>query len=101
MQRTSFGRTGIDISVLGYGCGTVGGLMIRGTASDRERAVARSVELGINYFDTAALYGDGVSEEHLGAVWKALKPDAYVGTKFSTTMDADRPTAALSWRHLV
>ncbi len=94
MQRTAFGRTGINISVLSYGCGTVGGLMIRGSAADRERAVARSVELGINYFDTAALYGNGVSEEHLGAVWNALKPDAHVGTKFSTTMDADRPMAA-------
>ena len=94
MQRTAFGRTGLDISVLGYGCGTVGGLMIRGSAQDRERAVARSVELGINYFDTAALYGNGVSEDHLGAVWRILNPDAYIGTKFSTTMVADRPTAA-------
>ena len=94
MQRTAFGMTGLDISVLGYGCGTVGGLMIRGTAPDRERAVARSVELGINYFDTAALYGNGVSEEHLGAIWRTLKPDAYIGTKFSTAMDTDRPTAA-------
>lgn len=94
MQRKPFGKTGIDISILGYGCGTVGGLMIRGSAADRERAVARSVELGINYFDTAALYGNGVSEEHLGAVWKALKPEACIGTKFSTTMDTDRPTAA-------
>ena len=68
--------------------------MIRGTAPDRERAVARSVELGINYFDTAALYGNGVSEEHLGAIWRTLKPDAYIGTKFSTAMDTDRPTAA-------
>lgn len=94
MQRTAFGRTGLDISVLGYGCGTVGGLMIRGTARDRERAIARSVELGINYFDTAALYGNGVSEDHLGAVWRILNPDAYIGTKFSTMMNADRPTAA-------
>ena len=94
MQRTAFGRTGLDISVLGYGCGTVGGLMIRGSAQDRERAVARSVELGINYFDTAALYGNGISEEHLGAVWRTLKPEAFIGTKFSTAMEADRPTAA-------
>jgi aryl-alcohol dehydrogenase-like predicted oxidoreductase len=43
--------------------------------------VARAVELGINYFDTAQMYGDGESERNLGRVLKALKPDVYVGTK--------------------
>jgi aryl-alcohol dehydrogenase-like predicted oxidoreductase len=43
--------------------------------------VARALELGINYFDTASMYGNGESEKNLGRVWKALKPDAYVGTK--------------------
>jgi L-galactose dehydrogenase/L-glyceraldehyde 3-phosphate reductase len=44
--------------------------------------VARALELGINYFDTAPAYGDGLSERHLGQVLRALKPDVYVGTKF-------------------
>src|SRR5262245_24124490 len=55
--------------------------MIKGAAADQERAVARAVELGINYFDTAQMYGDGESERNLGRVLKALKPNVYVGTK--------------------
>src|ERR1700736_292010 len=81
MNRRKFGRTGLDVSLLGFGCGAVGGLMIKGAAADQERAVARAVELGINYFDTAQMYGNAESERNLGRVLKALKPDVYVGTK--------------------
>lgn len=83
MDYRVLGRTGLRVSVLGFGCGNVGGLMIRGAPADRERAVARALELGINYFDTAASYGDGQSERNLGAVLKALRPQVYVGTKFA------------------
>lgn len=82
MEYRLLGRTGLRVSVLGFGCGDVGGLIVRGTPAERERAVARAVELGINYFDTAAAYGNGLSEQHLGQALKSLKPDVYVGTKF-------------------
>ncbi|MBV9152363.1 MAG: aldo/keto reductase [Alphaproteobacteria bacterium] len=81
MERRKLGRTSLDVSLLGFGCGAVGGLMVKGAAADQERAVARAVELGINYFDTAQMYGNGESERNLGRVLKALKPDVYVGTK--------------------
>ncbi|MGE5268090.1 MAG: aldo/keto reductase [Thiohalocapsa sp.] len=81
MEKRRFGRTGIEVSVLGFGCGAVGGLMIKGTAADQERAVARALELGINYFDTAQMYGNGQSETNLGRVLQSLKPQCYVGTK--------------------
>lgn len=81
MEQRRFGRTGLDLSVLGFGCGAVGGLMVKGEARDQERAVWRALELGINYFDTAQQYGNGESERNLGRVLKALKPDVYVGTK--------------------
>ena len=55
MDKRRFGRTGLDVSLLGFGCGAVGGLMIKGTAADQERAVGRALELGINYFDTAQM----------------------------------------------
>ena len=82
MERRTLGRTGLRVSALGFGCGNVGGLMVRGTPADQERAVARALELGINYFDTAPAYGDGESERNLGRVLKALRPDVIVGTKF-------------------
>ena len=50
MESRSLGKTGLTVSTLGFGCGNVGGLIIRGTPAERERAVARAIELGINYF---------------------------------------------------
>src|SRR5271169_2278360 len=81
MQKRKLGRTGLEVSVLGYGAGAVGGLFTKGAAADQERAAARAIEAGINYFDTAALYGNGESERNLGRVLKALKADVVVGTK--------------------
>ena len=66
MQKRRLGRTGLEVSVLGYGAGAVGGLFTKGAAADQERAIARAIEAGINYFDTAALYGNGESEKNLG-----------------------------------
>ena len=82
MQLRVFGRTGMQLSVLGFGCGAVGGLMVRGDAGDQERTIARAIAAGVNYFDTAVLYGDGESEKNRGRVLQKLKPaNAVVGTK--------------------
>ncbi len=83
MEQRILGRTGVKLSVLGFGCGAVGGLMVRGDAADQERAAARALELGINYFDTAAAYGNGESEKNLGRVLKALRPEVFLSTKFT------------------
>ena len=82
MEPRSLGRTGLTVSTLGFGCGSVGGLMIRGTAADQERAVARALALGITYYDTAPSYGDGESERNLGRVLRTLRAPVLVGTKF-------------------
>jgi aryl-alcohol dehydrogenase-like predicted oxidoreductase len=81
MEYRTLGRTGLKVSALGFGCGDVGGLIVRGTPAERERAVARALALGINYFDTASSYGKGLSEQHLGQTLRALRADVHVGTK--------------------
>ncbi len=82
MEMRVFGRSGMRLSALGFGCGAVGGLMVRGEPADRERAIARAVEAGVNYFDTAVQYGDGESEKNLGRALQSLKrSDFFVGTK--------------------
>ena len=95
MDYRQLGRTGLRISTLGFGCGNVGGLLVRGTPADRERAVARGLELGINYFDTASIYGDGLSEQHLGQALRALRAEVLVGTKVRLVAEdlADMPAA--------
>src|SRR5258706_15384807 len=74
MQLRVFGRTRMQLSVLGFGCGAVGGLMVRGDPADQERTIARAIAAGGNYFDTAAQYGNGESEKNLGRVFQKLKP---------------------------
>ena len=88
MEYRKLGNTGINVSEIGFGCGDVGGLMVRGEPADRVKAVARAIELGINYFDTASRYGGGQSEANLGRVMRELVIDSgsaefYVGTKYS------------------
>ena len=82
METRRFGNTGLNVSVLGFGCGAVGGLMVRGTTADQERTVARALDAGVNYFDTAVQYGNGESEKNLGRSLANLKPaNVIVGTK--------------------
>jgi aryl-alcohol dehydrogenase-like predicted oxidoreductase len=64
--------------------------MVRGTAAEQERAVARARELGIDFFDTAPAYGNGASETNLGRALKAVGADGvFLSTKFTVT-PADR-----------
>ena len=82
MEMRVFGRSGLRLSALGFGCGAVGGLMVRGNPRDQERAVARAFDAGVNYFDTAVQYGDGESEKNLGRALQSLKrSDRVIGTK--------------------
>jgi aryl-alcohol dehydrogenase-like predicted oxidoreductase len=82
MQLRVFGRTEMQLSVLGFGCGAVGGFMVRGDPADQERTIVRAIAAGVNYFDTAVQYGNGESEKNLGRVLRKLKPaKVAVGTK--------------------
>src|SRR5262249_61723900 len=81
MEYRPLGRTDLRVSAIGYGCGSVGGLMIRGDRDEMTRAVARAIDAGINYFDTARLYGNGQSETNLGQVLRELSAEVVVGTK--------------------
>ena len=81
MEKRVLGRTGLEVSVLTFGCGAVGGLMPKGDPADQRRAVELALEAGVNFFDTAPLYGNGTSETNLGHILKDLKPDIVLGTK--------------------
>jgi aryl-alcohol dehydrogenase-like predicted oxidoreductase len=83
MEQRPLGRTGLSVSALGFGCGSVGGLLVRGDPSQQTAAVARALDAGVTYFDTAPSYGDGRSEENLGRVLSELGAwrHVVVGTK--------------------
>ena len=81
MRYRRLGNTDLSLSEIGFGCGGNAGLMVRGRNEDQVVIVARALELGINYFDTAPDYGDGAAEENLGRVLKALKVRPVVTSK--------------------
>lgn len=81
MEQRVLGRTGLEVSVLGYGAGAVGGLMVRGSAAEQERSLGTALAAGVTYVDTAPSYGDGASERNLGRALKALRANPILGTK--------------------
>ena len=88
MEMRVYGRTGMRLSILGFGCGAVGGLMVRGSSADQDRAVGMALDRGINYFDTAVQYGNGVSETNLGRILASHRPAGVaVGTKVRVPSD--------------
>lgn len=80
-NKRPLGRTDLRVSEIGFGAGIVAGLFVRGDPESQERAFARAVELGVNHFDTAPLYGDGKSELNLGKALPGAPGDVVIGTK--------------------
>src|ERR1051325_982570 len=76
------GRTGLEVSVLGYGSWGIGKSMWVGADDETSRAaLRRAVELGVNFVDTALVYGSGHSEELVGEVVRESSGQVYVATK--------------------
>jgi aryl-alcohol dehydrogenase-like predicted oxidoreductase len=90
MEKRRFGRTGLQVPALTFGGGWVGGLLIR--ASERERQAVLDLALvgGIDWIDTAALYGNGASEAAIGQWLQSLPPERRprVSTKFNVDASA-------------
>ena len=108
MEKRHLGRTGLEVSLLTFGCGAVGGLMTAGRAADQDRAVAWARDNGINHFDTAPLYGQGASEENLGRALGRDRAGVIVSTKvrlseadqadLAGAIRASPSTPAMAWR---
>jgi len=66
MQYRSLGSTGLDVSVIAFGAGPVSQLLVGDQADAQRATVEAAVTAGVNWFDTAATYGEGRSEKNLG-----------------------------------
>ena len=100
VQQRAFGQTGLRVSEIGMGCGPTARLMIHGDERERTAVIARALEYGINYFDTAARYGDGLSEINLGRSLHALSARPIIATKV-TLEDADLGDLSAAVEHSV
>ncbi len=81
MQYRDLGRTGWKVSTISFGAWAIGGTW--GDVDDRESMAAlhRAVDLGVNFFDTADVYGDGRSERLLACLRKERNDPFYIATK--------------------
>ena len=83
MKKRKLGMQGLEVSELGLGC--MGMSQFYGPRDDDESAATleRAVELGINFFDTADIYGIGHNEELVGKVLKKYRDRVIIATKFA------------------
>jgi aryl-alcohol dehydrogenase-like predicted oxidoreductase len=81
MQYRNLGRTGWKVSTISFGAWAIGGAW--GAVDDNESMAAlnRAIDLGVNFFDTADVYGDGRSECLLAKLRKERKEKIYIATK--------------------
>jgi aryl-alcohol dehydrogenase-like predicted oxidoreductase len=87
MRKTYLGRTGLEISELAFGGGVTGGILINPNETTRYNALRRAVGAGINWIDTAPVYGNGASEETIGRHLEQLAPRPYISTKVRLEAD--------------
>lgn len=79
MPTRSFGKTGYKVGVLSLGGQAT--LEIKGREEESEKIINRAIDLGINYIDTAASYGGGVSQLNIGRVMKTRRSEVWLSTK--------------------
>lgn len=99
MQYRNLGKAGVKVSVIGIGCNQFGGKVDKvGTKA----IVNKALGAGINFFDTADVYGNrGASEEYLGAALKGLRDRVVIATKGRARMGDDPNDQGTSRYHIM
>ena len=89
MEYTKLGLTDLRISRIGFGCWAIGGHGY-GKVDDNEsmETIRKALDLGVNFFDAADVYGFGHSEEILGKALGTRRKDVIIATKFGVNWDS-------------
>jgi aryl-alcohol dehydrogenase-like predicted oxidoreductase len=103
MQYRPLGTTGLSVSAISFGAGPVSGLLTSTSVDTQRSVVSRAIELGVNWFDTAATYGQGQSEANLGVALAAIRTEQplHVATKVRVQLTTEpdlRPLVVASVR---
>jgi aryl-alcohol dehydrogenase-like predicted oxidoreductase len=88
MALRKLGDSDIRVTVAGLGCNNFGWRL---DAAATARVVHAALDHGVNFFDTADVYGTGESERHLGAALRGRRDDAVILTKFGNPADPEHP----------
>ncbi|HYW95392.1 MAG TPA: aldo/keto reductase [Bacteroidales bacterium] len=81
MKYRNLGKTGMNISEIGFGAWAIGGSWGKQRETDSVEALRAAIDQGVNFIDTAAGYGDGKSERIIAEVLRNRKEDVFVTTK--------------------
>jgi aryl-alcohol dehydrogenase-like predicted oxidoreductase len=91
MEFRNVGNSDLVVSVAGLGCNNFGMRLDEGRTAD---VVNAAIDAGINFFDTARMYGGGKSEEFLGAAVKSRRSEVIIATKFGAPTGPDHRNGA-------
>ncbi|MFF2877454.1 aldo/keto reductase [Gottfriedia sp. NPDC057991] len=91
MNYRELGNTGLMISEVSFGTWAIGGAWGKTDDTEALKSLQHAIDQGVNFFDTADVYGDGHSEELLAKATKGLEDKIYIGTKFCRKGDIHSP----------
>jgi aryl-alcohol dehydrogenase-like predicted oxidoreductase len=91
MQYRKLGRTGWKVSTISFGCWAIGGTWGPVEDSESLSALHRAIELGVNFFDTADVYGDGRSERLMAQLCREYSDKIHIATKAGRRLNPHTP----------
>ncbi|MBD2359405.1 aldo/keto reductase [Tolypothrix sp. FACHB-123] len=90
MRYRIFGNTNLEVSEIGMGCARVGGLIDQKDPKEIVRTIAQAFERGINFYDTADMYGQGESEKLIGKALKGKRDKVIIASKAGYCLSTKR-----------
>ncbi len=98
MEKRRLGNQGLVVSAVGLGCGGMSGFYGEPNDDESIATIQRALDLGIDFFDTADVYGPFLNEELVGKALRGRRHETVIATKFGAVLDPDFPQGRIDGR---